>query len=87
MIIFLRGITLPYHGHRSFFIGVTQGTFATSKQAYTQGRPGFHESLIQRQKCAEGLLVDWRCQKLCSVRGNDSLIVQSRITLMNTSTS
>lgn len=59
MIIFLRGITLPYHGHRSFFIGVTQGTFATSKQAYTQGRPGFHESLIQRQKCV-GFAIVWQ---------------------------
>lgn len=32
------------------FIGVTGRTFATSKQAYAQGRPGSCESSIQRQK-------------------------------------
>lgn len=41
------------------FIGVTQGTFATSKQAYTQGRPGSRESLIQRQKRV-GFAIVWQ---------------------------
>lgn len=46
-------------GIEAVFIGVTERTSVTSKQAYTQGRPGSPESLIQRQNCV-GFAIVWQ---------------------------